>query len=309
MRNSDKSLVASKSGAVVQLTLGILLSVTLLLTTLLQMPRAVRRVALRSERTQQQIYDAESALIAHLEGLPADFFAESPWNISLPKIREDRAGPWMDFSAPLVPAEPDEGLVTRSVHVVAGIACDSGCALLRSFSTRRKIYEEFRQQLNREITMVKPPLKLETKSGNRRLFGRLPSKALWVQEGDLTLSLEGEVSSGRFIVDGSVVVQGNAHFDTLRIYARGSLLLRGQTKVSHLEAFSEDRIEISRGVEFSGVAVARREVAFPHGADKVVFRYPSFVMSLESSDTPSIDSLLVPAFIAGRFETFLWSLK
>ena len=286
-----------KSGAVLPLVLGILLAVTILLTSLLQMPGGVRRAAMRSVQKQQQIYDAESALIAYLEGFPEGYF-------KLPKVERGRLGPWADLSASVDSI--------RSIHVLAGIACDSACNVLKSAKFRREIYEGFKQQLNQEIMLVKPPLKLEIKSGNRRLFGRIPSKALQVLDGDLTLDLEGEISSGRFIGDGFVEIRGNAVFDTLRVYARGLLTFRGRLKARFLEAFSEDRIEISSGVEFSGVAIARHEIVFPNGADKVMMHYPSFVMAAESANLPlelEQDSVLVPDFISGDLKPFVWNIK
>ena len=275
------------------LVLGILLAVTLLLTSLLQMPGGVRHVAMHRAQMQQQVYDAESALIAYLEGLPDGYF-------KLPNVERNRLGPWADISAPV-----GEG----RLHVLAGIACDRACNMLRSVATRREIYEGFRQQVNREITLVKTPLALKIKSGNRRFFGRIPSKALWVQDGDLSLDLEGEIPSERFLVEGLAEVRGHAHIDTLRLYAKGALVLRGQIKIDFLEAFSEDRIEISQGVEFSGVAVARYEIAFPNGIGNVRAHFPSFVMSLENFETSLLDSMLVPDFIEGNLKPFLWSLK
>ena len=295
-----------KSGAVLPLVLGILLAVTFLLTSLLQMPGGVRRIAMRSVQKQQRIYDAESALIAYLEGFPEGYF-------KFPKVERGRLGPWADLSAAVDSS--------RSVHVLAGIACDSACNMLKSPKLRREIYEGFKQQLNQEIMLVKPPLKLEIKSGNRRIShqnaGRIPSKALQVLDGDLTLDLEGKIPSGRFIADGSVEIRGNAVFDTLRVYARGPIyirgsLLRGSVKIRFLEAFSEDRIEISSGVEFSGVAIARHEVAFPNGADKVMMHYPSFVMAAESANPAQelkTDSVLVPDFISGDLKPFVWNIK
>ena len=295
-----------KSGAVLPLVLGILLAVTILLTSLLQMPGGVRWIAMRSVQKQQRIYDAESALIAYLEGFPEGYF-------KLPKVERGRLGPWAELSASVDSS--------RSVHVLAGIACDSACNMLKSPKLRREIYEGFKQQLNQKIMLVKPPLKLEIKSGNRRISyqnaGRIPSKALQVLDGDLTLDLEGKIPSGRFIADGSVEIRGNAEYDTLRVYARGPIyirgsLLRGSVKIRFLEAFSEDRIEISSGVEFSGVAIARHEVAFPNGADKVMMHYPSFVMAAESANPAQelkTDSVLVPDFISGDLKPFVWNVK
>ena len=298
-------------GAVLPLVLGILLAVTLLLTSLLQMPGGVRRIAMRCAQKQQQIYDAESALIARLEGFPEGYFA-------LPKVECSRLGPWADLSANLSEAAGD---ASSRLHVLAGIACDSACNMLKSPKLRHEIYEGFRQQLNREIMLVKPPLQLEIKSGNRRVVGReagrIPLKALQVLDGDFTLEVEGEIPSGRFIADGSIDIRGSADFDTLRVYARGPVylrgsLLRGSVKIKWLEAFSEDRIEISSGVEFSGVAIARHEVTFPNGAGKVGMRYPSFVMAAESANLPldlKLDSILIPDFIDGDLQPFEWSLK
>jgi hypothetical protein len=195
--------------------------------------------------------------------------------------------------------------------------------MLKSPKLRHEIYEGFKQQLNREITMVRPPLALEIKSGNRRYFGRDFPQALWVQEGDLLLDLDGgensaaQAFSGRFIADGSIDVRGSADVDTLRVYARGPIylrgsLLRGSVKIKWLEAFSEDRIEISRGVEFSGIAIARHEVAFPNGVGKAQMRYPSFVTAAESADLPldlKLDSILIPDFIDGDLKPFEWRLQ
>ncbi|WP_405334268.1 hypothetical protein [Fibrobacter sp.] len=300
-----------RCGAVLPLVLGILLAVTLLLTSLLQMPGGVRRVALRQLQKQQRIYDAESALITNLSGLPADFFERPPWNRALPKVERGRLGPWATLlSAPLpsatMPFRADDAV---TVHVLAGVPCDSACSLLNSYEHRREIYEGFRQELLREISMAKPPLSLKVKSGNRRFLGRLHPMSLWVQEGDLTLNLDGETSSARFRVDGSAEVRGSVSFDTLRIYARGPVSLRGNVRVRWLEAFSEDRIEISLGFEFSGVIVALHEVLFPNGVKKVRRRYPSFVMSLESAERPDLDSMLVPAFVWGQLQPFEWNLK
>jgi len=298
----NPDLCLNKRGAVLQLVLGIILAVALLLTSLLQMPGGVRRVVMRRAQMQQQIYDAESALLAHLEGFPEGYFP-------LPKVERSRIGPWADLSVN-VPAPTGES----RLHVLAGIACDSACNMLKSPKLRREIYEGFKQQLNREIMLVKPPLRLEIKSGNRRLLGRIPSMAMQVLDGDLSLDIEGGATgakplSGRFIADGSMEVRGQALFDTLRLYSRGPLTIRGQVKVRWLEAFSEDRIELARGVEFSGVVIARHEVVHADPARPATIHYPSFLMSAESAQISAIDSTLVPDFIFGTLKPFQWSLQ
>lgn len=310
MNKGTLCFAKDRCGAVLPLVLGILLAVTLLLTSLLQMPGGVRRVALRQLQKQQRIYDAESALITNLSGLPADFFECPPWNRALPKVERGRLGPWATLSALLLSAaKPFCAGDAVAIQVLAGVPCDSACSLLNSYERRREIYEGFRQELLREISMAKPPLSLKVKSGNRRFLGRMQPMSLWVQEGDLTLNLDGNTSSGCFRVDGSAEVRGSVSFDTLRIYARGPISLRGNVRVRWLEAFSEDRIEISQGFEFSGVIVALHEVLFPNGVKKVRRRYPSFVMSLENAERSEPDSMLIPAFISGQLQPFEWSLK
>ncbi len=310
-RNGGRLVSGARSGAVLPLVLGLLLAVTFLLTSLLQMPGEIRRAAFRQLQEQQRIYDAESSLEACLSGLPGGFFGRAPWNVDLPEVGWERLGPWSDLSAPVLSLVP--GNADRRIHVLAGNTCDSACGLMDSYETRLKIYESFRQELNSEITMAKPPHELRIKSGNRRFFGRLRSMSLWVQDGDLTLDLEGNTSSCRFIVDGSVELRGQSIFDTLRVYARGPLALHGKVRVRWLEAFSEDHIEISRGVAFSGIAVARHGVLFPDGAGKVEFRYPSFTMSLEGSSEnftePVSDSMLVPTLIPGKLKSFEWRMR
>lgn len=283
-----------KRGAILPFVMGIVLAVTLLLTSLLQMPGGMRLSALRYLKKQQEVYDAESALLAYLNGFPEGYFKCAPWNVSLPKVNLKRLGPWAELSS-------------ENVHVLAGVVYDS--ATFRSYEVRRKIYEGFRQVLNDEIKMALPPMALQIKSGNRRVGGRLSMASLWVQDGDLTLNLDGKVLSCRFLVDGSAEVRGSAVFDTLRIYSRGPLYLRGNLKVRWLEAFSENGVEISQGIDFSGVIVARHEVAFRNGFNKVSARKPFFVMALENSEMSSIGSSLAPNFIPGKLKPFEWKLK
>ena len=104
----------NKVGAVLPLVLGILLTVTFLLTSLLQMPGGVRRVAMRRAQMQQQMYDTESALIAYLEGFPEGYFAQEPWNVTLPKVERSRLGPWADLSANLSASAGE-----KRIHVLA----------------------------------------------------------------------------------------------------------------------------------------------------------------------------------------------
>lgn len=283
-----------RRGAVLPLVLGIIFAISLLLSVLLQLPGGVRRRAVMAAEELQQIYDGESALLAHLEGLPTGYFGQPPWNVTLPLVERGRLGPWADFSVPVG---------AKRLHVLAGIRCDSGCSLLRNYGIRRDIFEGVRSQLKGDMERVP----WVVKSGNRRLFGKAESTAFRVVDGDLSLNLEGKASSARFMADGSVELRGSAVFDTLRIFAKGPLQLRGQTRARWLEAFSEDRVDISRGVMFSGIVLARHEAVLESGGK--VLRYPSFVMALESSETPAPDSLLLPDFVTGPWSPFEWSMR
>ena len=291
-------MCSDKSGAVLPLVLGILLAVSCLFASLLGVPGGVRRISLSFLEKQQSIYDAESALLAYLAGLPPDYFEKGVHPVRLPQVTRSREGPWADLSA--------KAASFGTVHVLAGIACDSVLGCLESNRARREIGSAFRDNLDREIRMRNG---LEVKSGNRRFLGRLQPVSLRVESGDLSLDLDGNTSSACFWVDGSAVLRGNAVLDTLRIFAKGSIEFRGHVKVRFLEAFSEDRIEALQNFEYCGVMVSRGELSI--GKDAVA-HYPSLAMSLSEQFMPdrlSRDSLLIPDFVAGPLQPFLWKLK
>ena len=280
-------------GAVLPLVLGILLAVTSLMAALLNVPGGLRRISLMHAQKQQAIYDAESALLAYLAGLPADYFEQD--SLTLPHVVRGRLGPWADLSA-----KTDS---FGELHVLAGITCDSMVLCLESNATRREILEGFKSNLEREILLAEG---MVVKSGNRRFLGRAEMMSLRIESGDLSLDLEGATSVANFWVDGSAVIRGNALFDTLRIYAKGPIEFRGRNKVLWLEAFSEDRVDVSQNFEFSGVLVARTEVSM--GKD-VVAHYPSFMMPLPENSEVPYDSILIPDFIDGPLKPFAWSIR
>ena len=68
----------SKCGNVLPLVLGLLLVLSFLMTSMLRMPGALQRnISLIANETQE-MYLAESAVLAKLNGFPEGYFAELP---------------------------------------------------------------------------------------------------------------------------------------------------------------------------------------------------------------------------------------
>lgn len=244
------------------LVLGIVLAVTCMLTALKQAPGGVRRVVLQKEKLLQSIYDEESAILANLKGIPGDYFENETWEWKLPKVSRNMRGLWMDVSS-------------DHVHAISGIFVKD--TSLVPFGQRRIVADGFKTILKREILTAE---NLQTKSGNRRLFGEARDLSLQVLDGDLYLDLSGHAACGNFFASGSLTLKGAASFDTLRLYSLGPLKVAGAVSARYVEAYSGDAVELSRDFKFSGLVVG-----------------PStFVMS----------SNLLPAFVDGELVPFQW---
>ena len=71
-----------REGYILTLTLGVLLALALLFMALLELPGSVRRRAVRVAREVQEVYDAESCLLLHLEGFPHGQAIRALWGRS-----------------------------------------------------------------------------------------------------------------------------------------------------------------------------------------------------------------------------------
>ena len=82
----------SKCGNVLPLVLGLLLVLSILVTAMLKMPGALRRNVSLVAKETQEMYFAESAVLAKLNGFPDGYFAE------LPIVGSRILGPWTEWS-------------------------------------------------------------------------------------------------------------------------------------------------------------------------------------------------------------------
>ena len=94
-------------GNVLPLVLGVLLVLSILLSAMLRMPGTLRRaVSIVADETQE-MYLAESAVLAKLEGFPDGFFA------GLPAVESRVLGPWTEWLV----RSPETGCGCNSVRV------------------------------------------------------------------------------------------------------------------------------------------------------------------------------------------------
>ena len=82
----------SKCGNVLPLVLGLLLVLSILVTSMLRMPGTLRRNVSLVTKETQEMYFAESAVLAKLNGFPDGYFAE------LPIVGSRILGPWTEWS-------------------------------------------------------------------------------------------------------------------------------------------------------------------------------------------------------------------
>ena len=271
-----------KRGFVLGFVLTLILSLTILFGCLLRVPGSVLRYTNRYAREVQTVYDAESAIIANLSGLPDGFFA------GLPPVSAEAVGPWGRICAPLlvgghlVPAKIPHSMPANTLRPASANTVPSLCAYYGTRYSRLRFDDwytamtQYRAALRESITTARG---FRVMSGNRRIFRLDTAIALHVADGDLTLDFDTRVSSAAFLVDGSVNVKGRARFDTLRIYSEGDVTLGGEVSVAHLEVYSGASLEVHSSFRFSGLLYARNVVTI---RDRVRADFPSVAVSLGS---------------------------
>lgn len=255
--------MARKGGFVLGFVLVLILSLTILFGCLLAVPGGVSRQVSRYERKVQGVYDAESAILANLAGLPDGFID------GLPHVVARSDGVWGHVCAPL-----------RN-----GDRAGNGELLCADYGVRYSRFRfddwfaamtGFRENLRESIADAPG---FRTLSGNRRFFLLDSSVALHVVDGDLLLDFDSHVPSGAFLVDGSVTVKGRARFDTLRIYAGGDVLLGGDSFAGHLVLYSAGSVNASSGFAFHGMLAARNDVLL---GGKSRGEFPSIAVAIGS---------------------------
>ncbi|MBR4915573.1 MAG: hypothetical protein IKZ45_00615 [Fibrobacter sp.] len=263
-----------RGGFVLGLVLVLILSLTILFGCLLASAGGLSRQVSRYEQKVQALYDAESAIIANLAGVPDGFFA------GLPPVSADVVGPWGRVCAsPRSGAHPVPANTVHPAPANLELCAEYGTRYSRlRFDDWYAAMSQYRASLRESITAA---MGLRVLSGNRRFFRLDSSVAFHIADGDLLLDLDTRVSSAAFLVDGSAQVKGRASFDTLRIYAAGEVGLGGDVSVAHLEVYSGASLEVRSSFRFTGLLFARDQVTI---RERARAGFPSVAVALGSGD-------------------------
>ena len=250
----------SKCGNVLPLVLGLLLVLSILVTAMLKMPGTLRRNVSLVTKETQEMYFAESAVLAKLNGFPDGYFAE------LPIVGSRILGPWTEWS------------VRDKFQFMLG--SEYGRFSTSEWARCAVVLE---QNLHERILHSDG---LKNLSGNRRFF-KLDSSdglsaeramAINVSAGDLTLDL-GDVSIRSFManVEGDVKIRGNVHFDTLRIYATGSVSVQGNVTADFAEIFGIASVTVSGNVSLAGSLLSKQNIEI---SDRAQMKFPSVALAV-----------------------------
>ncbi|PWJ33639.1 hypothetical protein [Fibrobacter succinogenes] len=265
----------SKCGNVLPLVLGLLLVLSILVTAMLKMPGALRRNVSLVAKETQEMYLAESAVLAKLNGFPDGYFAE------LPIVESRILGPWTEWR------------VLDKFQFMLGL--EYGRFSTSEWARCAVVLE---QNLHERILHSAG---LKNLSGNRRFF-KLDSSdglsaertmAINVSAGDLTLDLgesrafdsafENLRSSRKSIrsfmanVEGDVKIRGNVHFDTLRIYATGSVSVQGNVTADFAEIFGIASVTVSGNVSMAGALLSKQNIEI---SDHAQMNFPSVALAV-----------------------------
>ena len=261
----------SKRGNVLPLVLGLLLVLSILVTAMLKMPGALRRSVSLVTKETQEMYLAESAVLAKLNGFPDGYFAE------LPIVGSRILGPWTEWS------------VRDKFQFMLGL--EYGRFSTSEWARCAVVLE---QNLHERILHS---VGLKNLSGNRRFF-KLDSSdglsaertmAINVSAGDLTLDLgesrafENLRSSQKLIrsfmanVEGDVKIRGDVHFDSLRVYATGSVSVQGNVTADFAEIFGLASVTVSGNVSMAGALLSKQNIEV---SDRAQMNFPSVALAV-----------------------------
>ena len=257
----------SARGSVLPLVLGVLLVLSILVTSMLRLPGPLRRTVVLVAKETQEMYRAESAVLLKLEGFPEGYFAD------VPSVESRVLGPWTLWQT----VQRTNGQ-NKFQFLLGG---EFG-----RFSTSEwmRCAVALEQNLHERIMQANG---LRNLSGNRRFF-RLDLAALNLSAGDLTLDLGGNEAPGviperpsvrSFManVDGDVKIRGSAHFDTLRIYATGTVLLQGNVTADFAEIFGLADVSVAGNVSLAGVLLSKQNIEI---SGRAKFKFPSVAIAV-----------------------------
>ena len=265
----------SKCGNVLPLVLGLLLVLSILVTSMLRMPGTLRRNVSLVAKETQEMYFAESAVLAKLNGFPDGYFAE------LPIVESRILGPWVEWRV-----RDKFQFLLGNEYGRFSTSEWARCAVVLEQNLRERILQSSG---------------LKNLSGNRRFF-KLDSSdglsaertmAINVSAGDLTLDLgesrafdsafENLRSSRKSIrsfmanVEGDVKIRGNVHFDTLRIYATGSVCVQGNVTADFAEIFGLASVSVSGNVSLAGALLSKQNIEI---SDRAQMKFPSVALAV-----------------------------
>ena len=253
----------SARGSVLPLVLGVLLVLSILVTAMLRLPGPLRRTVALVAKETQEMYWAESAVLLKQEGFPEGYFAD------VPSVESRVLGPWTLWQT----VQRTDGQ-NKFQFLLGG---ESG-----RFSTSEwmRCAVALEQNLHERILQADG---LRLLSGNRRFF-RLDLAALNLSAGDLTLDLGGsEVPGGGNVrsfmanVDGDVKIRGSAHFDTLRIYATGTVTTQGNVTVDFVEIFGLASVSVAENVSLAGVLLSKQNIEI---SGRAKLKFPSIAIAV-----------------------------
>lgn len=276
-----------RRGSVLPLVLGVLLVLSILLSAMLRMPGTLRRaVAIVADETQE-MYLAESAVLAKLEGFPDGYFA------GLPAVKSRILGPWTEWRV----RSPEAGCENKPANVGCGkneFQFILGNAYSR-FSTSEWVRCAVLLERNLQERILQAD-NLQNFSGSRRFFKLDSTMAnrgvVNVSAGDLTLDLGSPDifgsslggSGGRCFVrsfmanvEGDVKIRGDVHFDTLRIYASGTVDVQGNVSVGFAEIFGFAGVSVTGDASLSGVLLSKQGVEISRHAK---MKFPSVAIAV-----------------------------
>ena len=262
-------------GSALPLVLGVLLVMSILVTGMLRLPGTVRRTVKLVANETQEMYLAESAVLAKLNGFPECYFAE------LPVVESRWLGPWTEWR-------------TDKFHFLLGNEYGrfatsewARCAVTLEQNLRERILQSDG---------------LKSFSGNRRFFeldssATVSPMALNIAAGDLTVDLGGggafenafdgafenarsprkSIRSFMANVEGDVKIRGGSRFDTLRIYSTGTVTLQQNVSADFAEIFGAAGVTVAGNVSLTGALLSKQNIEV---LDHAKLNFPSFAIAV-----------------------------
>ena len=281
----------SSRGFVLPLVAVLLLSLTLLFTTLLKSAGHMNPVYARFKSDFENFYKAESAVLLHLQGFPSGYYPE------LPPVQAEPFGPWEKICASAVVDSSGKASGVGELCFVAGTEPHdvSFWEWSNGISAYRADLEKRLQEMTAEKDLY----------GNKRYFQAEQFMSGAIHQGDLEMNFSDSVRSASFWVEGTALVRGKAHFDTLRLYSLGDVVFQGEMSVGYLELFTRGGFRAEGDVRFRGVVLAssfrmqdRARSLFPTAIVATWSESDENDTAQNSEDDPG--GILFPAFIEGK---------